>query len=491
MSVCGKCTLDIDAVAGYAKCVGCNKRFHYGICSVSSTTWRAKSQQLKDEWRCESCRKAPPLIPNNEDSLLGDFTVITPGDVTIKAVLDAVHQLGRQQDEKTNLLKQSLKSHTTALTSKVEKLIQGLSTKLQDVIKVVNDLSSAQSILVDENAKLKTELQQARDHIGQLELKRQNSAVVTQSRDSSHGESQSTSTADRARLTRPYSSVVVGDPGNGSAHSNSMGTTAVQSPSAGSSGVPFPQRNRRGTSGGQVASNAVSQVNVGQGGHSEEWNQVTRKRGIGNTNASGVRKKAAVPKFGTRTSDAGSSQSIPSLPIVKARAPRERRSALFVSRFAPDVASCDIENMIRGSVTLSSLKVSKIKTRHNEYSSFHVEVLSVDLNKVDDVNIWPDGCLIKPYYGALIADVIVNESLPPAETWFNDGCRNCNYFTDEYFIFRKDRICPIPKEDVRGGGTLIAVKKTFKVHRRFDLDFNNVECTWVEIDLGNNNSNLI
>ncbi|KAL1446877.1 hypothetical protein WDU94_003620 [Cyamophila willieti] len=50
---------------------------------------------------------------------------------------------------------------------------------------------------------------------------------------------------------------------------------------------------------------------------------------------------------------------------------------------------------------------------------------------------------------------------------------------------------PEAVNDVRGGGTLVAVKKTFKVHRRFDLDFNNIECTWVEIALEGNSTLIV
>lgn len=76
------------------------------------------------------------------------------------------------------------------------------------------------------------------------------------------------------------------------------------------------------------------------------------------------------------------------------------------------------------------------------------------------------------------------------ETWLNENFMNCNYFTNEYLVFRKDRLGSVDV-DVRGGGTLIAVKKTFKVHRRFDLDFNNIECTWIEIVLGVNSTLII
>lgn len=77
------------------------------------------------------------------------------------------------------------------------------------------------------------------------------------------------------------------------------------------------------------------------------------------------------------------------------------------------------------------------------------------------------------------------------ETWFNDTFNSYNYFTDNYYVYRKDRISPDAEVDVFGGGTLIAIKKEFKVHRRFDLDFNGIECTWVEIKLNSDSSLLL
>lgn len=77
------------------------------------------------------------------------------------------------------------------------------------------------------------------------------------------------------------------------------------------------------------------------------------------------------------------------------------------------------------------------------------------------------------------------------ETGFNDKCQSYNYFTENYYVFRKDKARPVIDVDVRGGGTVIAVKKTFQVHRRFDLDYNNIECTWVEIKLNHELTLLI
>lgn len=77
------------------------------------------------------------------------------------------------------------------------------------------------------------------------------------------------------------------------------------------------------------------------------------------------------------------------------------------------------------------------------------------------------------------------------ETWLNDTHNSFNYFTNNYYVYRKDRARPDPDVDVFGGGTLIAVKKEFKVHRRFDLDYNGIECTWVEVKLSSECTLLI
>lgn len=77
------------------------------------------------------------------------------------------------------------------------------------------------------------------------------------------------------------------------------------------------------------------------------------------------------------------------------------------------------------------------------------------------------------------------------ETWLNDTHNSYNYFNNDYFVFRKDRLRPDPDIDVRGEGVLIAVKKTLKVHRRFDLDYPNIQCVWVEIKINQNFSLLV
>lgn len=71
------------------------------------------------------------------------------------------------------------------------------------------------------------------------------------------------------------------------------------------------------------------------------------------------------------------------------------------------------------------------------------------------------------------------------ETWLNNNFNSYNYITPDYYVFRKDRVDLSVDgiRDRRGGGTLVAVRKYLNVHRRFDLDFNLIEGTWVEIKL--------
>lgn len=69
------------------------------------------------------------------------------------------------------------------------------------------------------------------------------------------------------------------------------------------------------------------------------------------------------------------------------------------------------------------------------------------------------------------------------ETWLTESFNSYSYFSNEYYVYRKDRCGPGVDQDRRGGGVLIAARKNLKVKRRFDLDFNRIECTWVEVEL--------
>ncbi|KAI5696821.1 hypothetical protein M8J75_000718, partial [Diaphorina citri] len=113
------------------------------------------------------------------------------------------------------------------------------------------------------------------------------------------------------------------------------------------------------------------------------------------------------PKIGTKAIQAGNS----STPMVRRKVPSIKTSALFVTRFSPNVTVQDIKDLINASLTLSHLKISKIQSKHqDQYSSFHVEVLVSDYSKIDDVSLWPDGCLMKQYRGRLLPEIVVSDT---------------------------------------------------------------------------------
>lgn len=90
-----------------------------------------------------------------------------------------------------------------------------------------------------------------------------------------------------------------------------------------------------------------------------------------------------------------------------------------------------------------------------------------------------------------LTSVIANDQdiICLTETWLNNLHFTSDYFPNCYSVFRADR--PDPNfRDVRGGGSLIAVKKSLVFSRRFDLEGAD-ECVFVEVKLKNNTSLLL
>jgi hypothetical protein len=78
-----------------------------------------------------------------------------------------------------------------------------------------------------------------------------------------------------------------------------------------------------------------------------------------------------------------------------------RIKALFVSRFSPDVTSADVEQSLKDQLELTSLTCTKLKTKFNSYSSFHIAVSEDDFHLISNTEVCPIDCLIVPYYGHL------------------------------------------------------------------------------------------
>ena len=76
-----------------------------------------------------------------------------------------------------------------------------------------------------------------------------------------------------------------------------------------------------------------------------------------------------------------------------------KKRALFVTRFDPLVTSEDVEEIVKEQNI--SVKCTKLRTKYDSYSSFHVEVTESDFQTISNPNVWPNGIMIGPFYGKL------------------------------------------------------------------------------------------
>jgi hypothetical protein len=60
------------------------------------------------------------------------------------------------------------------------------------------------------------------------------------------------------------------------------------------------------------------------------------------------------------------------------------------------------------------LACTRLKTKFNFYASFHISVTEDGFSLINDVGVWPSGCLIAPYYGKLTPDQVYIPSTPEA-----------------------------------------------------------------------------
>ncbi|XP_033610480.1 uncharacterized protein LOC111872200 [Cryptotermes secundus] len=101
----------------------------------------------------------------------------------------------------------------------------------------------------------------------------------------------------------------------------------------------------------------------------------------------------------------------PSLPVI---AKKERTKALFVSRFSPKVTADDVHKSLKEQLSLKKLVCTRLRTKFNTYASFHITVTEDEFSLINDVGVWPSGCLIAPYYGKLAPDQVFTPSTSEA-----------------------------------------------------------------------------
>jgi hypothetical protein len=75
--------------------------------------------------------------------------------------------------------------------------------------------------------------------------------------------------------------------------------------------------------------------------------------------------------------------------------------SLFVSRFAPEASTTDVEKSLLDQLKLSSLTCTKLNTKFKTYASFHISVTEEDFPSINNTGVWPNGCFIAPFYERL------------------------------------------------------------------------------------------
>lgn len=433
--LCGKCSTEVSVDVGYTKCQGCNSRYHFS-CSVSLTTWKAKSQELKDEWRCEACRRQAKQITKKTE-LSGKVDEVCgagPGESTNNTLLlvqEYLKPLFEEHAKVTSSLiseaEKSLKNHVQAVNKNTEKLVSALCSKMDELFGTLKSVQTSQGKLHEDNVMLRNELTTAKEKISSLELKMQctsnhsysqvlltsgsnpqlaksqnlvRTAQNTTSRSLSHQQQISPSLSLTKSQRSDQNIENINAAGRTDLCVENCGVPIVPTPALGPGAALQGVRAEQSGAVQQRGSQDVLNVQDARSGADAEGGpwivQGGRRRGLTSRNA---------PKIGTK-------QQVGTVSMVRPKDPVLKTSALFATRFAPEVTTQAIQQMIESSITLSRLKVSKIQTKRQElYSSFHIEVLAADFEKIDDISIWPEGCMIKPFYGRLLPSIVINDDL--------------------------------------------------------------------------------
>jgi hypothetical protein len=77
-----------------------------------------------------------------------------------------------------------------------------------------------------------------------------------------------------------------------------------------------------------------------------------------------------------------------SLPVISKP---ERSNSLFVSRFRPEVTADDVHKSLKEQLSLTMLVCTKLKTKLNSYSSFHISVTEDEFALITNIGVWPSG----------------------------------------------------------------------------------------------------
>lgn len=94
---------------------------------------------------------------------------------------------------------------------------------------------------------------------------------------------------------------------------------------------------------------------------------------------------------------------------LKAATRFPKRSAIFVSRLNQSTRAEEVTDFL-SALDLKHLVCTKIKTKFNGYSSFHIEILESDMNVLLNAELWPEGCIVSKFLGRLRRDQIFGDT---------------------------------------------------------------------------------
>jgi hypothetical protein len=88
--------------------------------------------------------------------------------------------------------------------------------------------------------------------------------------------------------------------------------------------------------------------------------------------------------------------------------PVRRHTDIFVSRLEPCVTTTMLKSELFNSY--SDVTINKLVTKHPSYSSFHVRLPAKKLDDVLEPSFWPDGVMVKRFWGRLTPEMILSDT---------------------------------------------------------------------------------
>lgn len=87
-------------------------------------------------------------------------------------------------------------------------------------------------------------------------------------------------------------------------------------------------------------------------------------------------------------------------------APIRKYSDLFVSRFNPQATVYLLKSELFSE--FEDITVTQLETKHSKYAPFHIHLSLNKLNDLLESSFWPDGVIVRRFWGRLQLDIILN-----------------------------------------------------------------------------------